>query len=493
MKQYEQFSACLKRILEEEGLSASQVAKALNLRSRNSIFRILAGQTSVRVQETFLQMLKEEYGATWKKQHWDDLQESLEVSRIGADDYRGRKALHALIHAQDAQQEMLLNVPRPHNGYAVSELRPVLEELFADGQLTISACGCCTLPLTRLLAELLRQPGKEGRVYMRHYVNMTERVVVQNVVAIQPLMYFNWYEPLVVDPDTCTQEMLEVYSAGTIFIEKVTDDGKQSYTKYIMYDHDKLYRVSTESRGIAETIRLLNHFGDGLPKLTTEYPATTTVEDYVDYTAYYRDLEANKEVLSLKPDVPINYVHPEILLPAALDGFREIGFIPDDRDAEALIKVFYDIHASRYENFVKKRKVTHIVFSLEAMRKFMLTGVQTDHFFAQRPYTLAERLAILNHLRHESANNPYFSVRFLKPEFDHPNMEITMYDGVGVLFTKFDSQYRLSDDHSEALVTHPLFVEKFREFFMHDLLPNCTLSHKDSLNAMAELAKEAAK
>lgn len=493
MKQYEQFSACLKRILEEENLSASQVAKALQMRSRNSIFRILAGQTSVRVQETFLQMLKTEYGAAWKNQHWQDLQESLEVSRIGADDYRGRRALHALIHTPDEHQEMLLNIPRPHNGYAISELRPVLENLFADGQLTISACGCCTLPLTRLLAELLRQPGKDGRVYMRHYVNMTERVVVQNVVAIQPLMYFNWYEILVVDPDTCTQEMLEVYSAGTIYIEKITDDGKQSYTKYIMYDHDKLYRVSTESRGIAETIRLLNHFGDALPKLTTDYPSNTGVEDYLHFTEYYRELEANKEVLMLKPDVPINYIHPDILVPVVMDGFRESGFVDEGADIEGIVQMFYDVHLQRFENFVKKRKVTHIVFSLEAMRRFMHTGEQTDHFFAMRPYTLAERLAILNHLRHESANNPYFSVRFLKPEFDHPNTEITMYDGVGVLFTKFDSQYRLSEDHSEALVTHPLLQEKFREFFMHDLLPNCTLSHKDSLNAMAELAKEAAK
>lgn len=493
MRQYEQFSACLKRILEEEQLSASQVAKTLNMRSRNSIFRILAGQTSVRVQEAFLQTLKEQYAGVWSPKHWQDLEESLEISRIGVDDYRGRRALHALIHTRDDQQEMLLNIPRPHNGYAIGELRPVLEELFRDGQFTISICGCCTLPLTRLLAELLQQPGREGRVYMRHYVNMTERVVVQNVVAIQPLMYFNWYDPLMVEPDTCTEEMMAVYSAGTIFIEKLTDDGEQTYVKYIMYDHDKLYRVSTESRGIAETIRLLNSFGDDLPKLTTEYPANTGVEDYLRFTEYYRELESNKEVLSLKPDVPINYIHPDILLPAVLDGFRESGFVTEDADMAGIVQMFYDIHLQRYENFVKKRKVTHEVFSLEAMRKFMRTGEQSDHFFAMRPYTLAERLAILNHLRDESANNPYFSVHFLKPEFDHPTMEVTMFDGIGVLFTRFDSDYNLSGDHSEALITHPLFQEKFRDFFMHDLLPNCTMSHKESLNALAELARDAVK
>lgn len=493
MKQYERFGTCLKRILEEEQLSASQAAKMMNLRSRNSIFRILTEQTSVKVQEEFLQMLKDTFEGKWPQQHWTDLEQALEIARLGIDGYLGRKAFRCMIDPQEDVQEMEMKIPRPHYGYSVTELRPELEKLFADGQITISICGCCTLPLCSLLADVLHKAGEEERVFMRHYISMLERSVVRNIVAIQPLLYFNWYEPLMVDPETCTEAMLGVYSAGTIFIEKQDDNGGLSYTKYIMYDQNKVYRVSTEGRGIRETIRLLNSFGDDLPKLTSEYPASTDVEDYIDYTAHYRDLEANKEVLSLKPDVPINYVHPDILLPAVLDGFREMDFIPDDRDADAIIKAFYGIHASRYENFLKKRKVTHVVFGIEAMRKFMRTGVQTDHFFAQRPYTLAERLAILNHLRDESAKNPYFSVRFLKPKFEHPNTEITLYEGLGVLFTKFDSHYHLSDDHSEAMISHPAFEKKFREFFIHDLLPNYTLSHKESLAVMAELAQDAAK
>ena len=45
--QFEEFGACLQRILQEEGLTASAVARMVGFRSRNSLFRILNGETSV--------------------------------------------------------------------------------------------------------------------------------------------------------------------------------------------------------------------------------------------------------------------------------------------------------------------------------------------------------------------------------------------------------------------------------------------------------------
>lgn len=492
MKQYEQFGTCLKRILEEEQLSASQTAKLMKLRSRNSIFRILTEQTSVKVQEDFLRMLKDAFEGKWPQQHWMDLEQALEIARLGIDGYLGRKAFRYLIDPSEYVPEMELRIPRPHSGYTVTELRPELEKLFADGQFTISICGCCTLPLCSLLADVLRKAGEEDRVFMRHYVSMVERSVVRNIVAIQPLLYFRWYEPLLVDPETCTEAMLGVYSAGTIFIEKQDDHGEMSYTKFIMYDRDKVYRVSTDGRGISETIRLLNSFGDDLPRLCTEFPARSTVDDYVAFTEHYRKLEYDNEIFSLKPDVALCCISTDIMVAAVRDGFRMTGFVDNDK-LEDYVQRFAEIQKARYENIMKKRKVTQIVLNIDAMTQFMRTGVKEDHFFGLRPFTLAERLSILNHICDESANNPYFFVRFLKPEYTHPSMKMTMYGNAGVVFTQRDSAYQLSKNHSEAMVNHPAFEKKCRDFFIHDLLPNYTLSHKESLVMMTKLAQDAAK
>ena len=77
MKRYERFSECLKRILEEEGLSASEVSRMVGFRSRNSIFRILSDQSSIKAQEDFLDTLKSQIGLKWPDRHWEDLQEAM--------------------------------------------------------------------------------------------------------------------------------------------------------------------------------------------------------------------------------------------------------------------------------------------------------------------------------------------------------------------------------------------------------------------------------
>ena len=229
-----------------------------------------------------------------------------------------------------------------------------------------------------------------------------------------------------------------------------------------------------------------------LTMLQNHFPITDSPEDYLRYTEQYREMEFDREVYSIKPDVPINLIHPDILLPSVMDGFRDSGFA-DREQLVPLVQNLYDIQLMRFENFFRKRKVTHIVFSLEAMRAFMRTGKQTDHFFAMRSYTLAERMAILNHLRDQAAKNPHFYIHFLKEDTPAPIMEITMYEGYGVMFTKANTDYNLAGEHTEALVTHPGFMRKYREFFMRELLPRYVMSHHETMAAMEELARMAAR
>jgi hypothetical protein len=55
MKHFESFGDCLKRCLKENHLSASEAAKLVGFRSRNSMFRILAGETGDEVKLRFLE------------------------------------------------------------------------------------------------------------------------------------------------------------------------------------------------------------------------------------------------------------------------------------------------------------------------------------------------------------------------------------------------------------------------------------------------------
>lgn len=493
MKRYERFSECLKRILEEEGLSASEVSRMVGFRSRNSIFRILSDQSSIRAQEDFLDTLKNQIGSQWPEQHWQDLQEAMDITRIGLNDYLGSEAIRQLILPQQVtHKEIMVMMDDEQDRLQTRSLREQLREFLAMGRLHITMRGCCDAGLCSIMAEELAAAGREGRVEMIHYVSMGDDVVIQNVMAIQPLMYYNWYIARQLDPDKCSREMAALFAPGVMHLQITCPSGETRDYALALCDKTAMLMVEMKVSRYTHAKEKIQQYIHQLPMLQNHFPISDSPEDYLRYTEQYRQMEFDREVYSIKPDVPINLIHPDILLPSVMDGFRDYGFA-DREHLMPLVQSLYDIHLMRFENFFRKRKVTHIVFSLEAMRSFMRTGKQTDHFFAMRPYTLAERMAILNHLRDQAAKNPHFYIHFLKEDTPAPIMEITMYEGYGVMFTKANTDYNLAGEHTEALVTHPGFMRKYREFFMRELLPRYVMSHHETMAALEELARMAAR
>ena len=493
MKRYERFSECLKRILEEEGISASEVSRLAGFRSRNSIFRILSDQSSIKAQEEFLDTLKNRIDQQWPEQHWQDLQEALVITRMGLNDYLASEAIRQLILPQQVtHKEIMVMMDDEHDRLVTRSLREQLREFLGMGRVRITMRGCCDTALCSILAEELAPAGREGRVEVIHYVNMGEDVVIQNVMAIQPLMYYNWYIARQMNPEQCSRETAALFAPSVIHLQITCPTGEGRNYAMAHCDAGTLLLVEMKVCRYTHAKEKIEQYVQQLPMLQNHFPISDSPDDYLKYTEQYRQMEFDREVYSIKPDVPINLIHPDILLPSVMDGFRDSG-LSDREHLMPLVQSLYDIHLMRFENFFHKRKVTHIVFSLDAMRHFMRTGRQTDHFFAMRPYTLAERLAILNHLRDQAAKNTHFYIHFLKEGTPAPIMEITMYEGYGVMFTKANTDYNLAGEHTEALVTHPGFMRKYREFFMRELLPHYVMSHHETMAALDELARMAAR
>ena len=145
------------------------------------------------------------------------------------------------------------------------------------------------------------------------------------------------------------------------------------------------------------------------------------------------------------------------------------------------------IHRQRFENFLTKKKVNHTIFSREAMERFARTGRQSDHFFALRSYTPEERVRILQNLREQEAENPYFHVHFFAEDFEPPASEMALYEGVGTLMAKPYTDYDLSGNHTETIIAQKEFCASFRTFFLHDLLERHVISRKETLAVLDEL------
>ena len=198
-----------------------------------------------------------------------------------------------------------------------------------------------------------------------------------------------------------------------------------------------------------------------------------------------------RAVYMVKLDVPFQLIDPAILVPCAVDSLTAGG--ADREEALHDLEALRDVHARRFENAFGKHKPTHIILSRAFMERFARTGRQTDHFFALRPYTPAERAAILTQIRDQAISNPYFHVHFFKEDFKPPLMEITLYEGAGTMLAKPFTDYNLAGDHAEAIIGNAEFCERYKAFFMEDLLKRQVLDEGETiqvLDALIELAKK---
>jgi len=121
------------------------------------------------------------------------------------------------------------------------------------------------------------------------------------------------------------------------------------------------------------------------------------------------------------------------------------------------------------------------------MRRFARTGRQSDHFFAIRSYTPEERTAILVNLRDQAKADTAFHIHFFKESFEPTLTEIGLYEGAGTLMTKPYTNYDLAGDHTEAIITKKEFCERYKEFYMRDLLERHVILEEETMALMDEL------
>jgi len=486
MERYESFGECVKRCLAEADLSASEAARLVGFKSRNSIFRILSGDTSWEINLRFLSSLHDAVGKEWPEARWLSLQEALSVERLGPERYRANRAFHRVLHEPEGEIPSYL-VDHAEGDGALHErsLQAVLEEILQAERVEIIITGCCENGLSRLLRECCDAAGSQGTLSVRHYIDTAEDQVTQNILGILPLISKPWYNARLVDPASCPPEMMAIYRTHALHIHQWDAQGHQYGQTFIRYDREH-FASYARTLGPCPPVAVLDRWRFHLELLKPMPNLSSGAEAFVEYTDQYARLEDNCTILSIKPDVHFNCIPPTVLAAAVTEGFEQAGFAGGE-ELQALIATLWEIHEGRYINTTAKRKPTHLVYSLPAMKRFMQTGVLTDQFFIQRAYTVEERRAIIRVLLEAMRQQPYFNVHFFKQDSPALCYEISYYDGKGVLLMDAYTGYELGADHSEALITLPAFMESFRRYFMDELLVNYVMSRADSLRELEQL------
>lgn len=486
MQRYESFGECLKRCLKEEGLSASEAARLVGFRSRNSIFRILSGDAGEEIKLRFLESLYEAVGSQWPEKRWLALQEALSVERLGPERYRANQAFQRVLHEMDADIPAY-NVRWYRADGTVNErsLGEVLQEIAASARAEIVITGCCDSGLARLLEERCGQAGTQGTLSVRHYIDTTEGTVSQNILGILPLISKPWYNARLVAPGSCPAEMMAIYCLHAIYVNQWNEEGRQDGVMFIRYD-EHTFSCYDHTPGGCMPVRVLDQWRFHLELLKPMPRIGEGPAAFVEYTAQYARLEDNCTILSVKPDPHFNCIPTALLEQSVLEGFEQSGLAAGPELIE-LIEALKNVHDVRFENMMNKHRPTHLVYSLSMMERFMHTGVLSDQFFLQRAYTVEERRQIIQVLLDAMRDRPYFNVHFLKEGIPALCYEISCYDGKGVMLMDAYTGYELGADHSEALITLPAFEESFKRYFQDELLAHYVMSRADTIRHLERL------
>ena len=77
------FGPCLKQILQKRNISASELARMMEYKSRNSIFRILDDEGGDGTRQALYDRLMEDDLLNLTRQEQLELTQALEISRVG--------------------------------------------------------------------------------------------------------------------------------------------------------------------------------------------------------------------------------------------------------------------------------------------------------------------------------------------------------------------------------------------------------------------------
>ncbi len=481
MDSCESFAQRLKRTLEEAEMTASEAARLVGFKSRNSIFRILQGDTSCDVNARFLASMREALRDQWPQAWYDALNDALEADRLGADRYRNKMAFGRMLKGQGQRQaDITVQTVTLEGEVSEMTLAELLWEVSRCSRAEIVLTSCCDASFMRLLENCCGAAGENGTLTIRHYIDTTEDVVVGNILGILPLLSKPWYNARLVGKGSCPAPMMQLYRLHAMYINCWDEQGHA--VGYHMTRIDDRTFIRRVWKSGCYMINTLDRWRFHLELLKPPQNLTGSPGDFVAYTRRYAMLEEKCTILSIKPDIHFNCIPPRILYDSVKDGFAMAG-MAEGEELRLLMEELWEIHEARYSNLMRKRKPTHFVYSLPSMERFMRTGMLTDHFFIQRPYRVEERREILMLLRQAMQERPWFNVHFLKDDVE-PKNEISYYSDRGVLIMDARTGYVLGGDHSEALITLPAFSRAFHDYFTNALLKEAVVSRNEALAAL---------
>ena len=212
----QEFPASLRQLLDERGISASELARMMAYKSRNSIFRILDGAGGQSARQAFYDRLIGEDPLKLTDHERAMLAQAIEVSRMGQRAFVSSCAMRDMLLSKDAGAAAVhIDMPSESDDPG---FRQAMQEMVRGRQTQVVILGCCYREIFEELREHIYRGEMTCDVKVRHLLYTGEEEIVANIAAIQPMLYCDSYTAYCVEPGLLSPEREKFYRQNTIYI-----------------------------------------------------------------------------------------------------------------------------------------------------------------------------------------------------------------------------------------------------------------------------------
>lgn len=464
----------INRLIEERGITLSDLTAQLGYHSKTSLVRIMKGQVNQRAVDTFAKRVKDNLELSQTER--EELNEVIEYLRWQQDYESSREMLRFLRGEQTPREDVWLE-----------DIDTRCRTRFADRYacatgIYITLLNSQYVPIFNQLCELVRERGAT----VEHFLQMRRESarIIHAIGELIPLIYEKGYTGYC---SSCVEDggsggVRGLLDADAMVVQYRSADGeiREDIAVFDAMDHGFVQSAAQSGR----YVDLLGLDRERYKPIKQVYFQTSGLDSYIQFCEDYAKLEHNRAIFKIKPDICMSWIPEDILISALMEG--RMG---EMENIGELMEQFRVLHRERVRNVYEKHRVSKAIMKRSAMVRFARTGRMQDHFWAMRPFTPEERIRIFQLMLEHNENNPYFNVFFLKDNDFLRDVDVAYFENAGILMTNASTDYAMQGNHSETMIVHDEFMRMFKEYYEKSLLTDQVLSHSETVNFLNGLIK----
>ena len=455
----------IEAIRKSRDMSFNAFSDTLEYKSKTSLSRLMRGESNLRSMESFCQRVKEHIDLTNEERC--ALTQIMQIARSGCSETA--QEMEAFMR-MDVTDETDINL-EDNEG----RIQTLAARYSGITGMSVLITNCHYVPIYPTICRWLRDQDAHVCHYMIIYDDPAR--TIHAITALLPIVYEKNYEGYAFKKPT-ERMVYGMQTADSMIVTYTAPDGG-SHEDLILFDQTQHGRVLTADR--PNISRMFSLPWTGYETIKRTYFQFTMLDDYLQYSEECAALERDCAQYIIESDPCVNMIPVSVLKAAFVDKCGDVD--------SHLLAQLVDVYERRFQNLIQKHTATHYIMKRSALMSFVRTGRTQDHFWGMRPYTVEERILILENLIEQSERNPYYHLYFLKDEDMLRDIQICCYEGRGLLILDAQTSFNLAKDHAEILITQNEFLEQYRLYFTQYLLKDSVLSKEQTREFLYECLK----